>query len=269
MEAAGGAGENDMVRLMQPPAADDGRQLVLDLEGYEGPLDMLLDLARSQKVDLRHISILALAEQYLVFVSEARRVRLELAADYLVMAAWLAYLKSRLLLPDVADGDEPSGEELAARLAFQLRRLEAMREVAAQLMSGYRLGRDVFARGAPEGVVVTRHSLFDASLFELLQGYAGLRARADVGLMQIERPPVYPIEEALARLRSLIGKTADWTRLEAFFPPATAAAGSPRSVIASTFAATLEATRVGDMEIRQLSTFGTIFLRRGKTPETG
>jgi len=259
-------GRSDSAGFFEDPVAARGRRgvgeaLVLNLDGYEGPLDLLLDLARNQKVDLTRISILDLAEQYLVFVAEARRLRLELAADYLVMAAWLAYLKSRLLLPDSQDEDEPSGEEMAARLAFQLRRLEAMRERAAQLMSHHRLGRDVFARGAPEPMAVVRRSRFEASLYDLLKAYTVSRSRKEGAHLHIERPPVLTMEEALRRLAAMIGTTPDWARLESFVPPAFADNGAARSALASTFAAALEITRRGDVEIKQLSAFGPIFIR--------
>lgn len=262
--SADNAFTGDLIDGMEPRAAPAGQQeqLVLNLDGYEGPLDILLALARAQKVDLKQISILQLAEQYLVFVTEARCHRLELAADYLVMAAWLAYLKSRLLLPEEEGEDEPSGEELAARLAFRLRRLEAMRECAAQLMSRHRLGRDVFARGAPEAVVVSKRSMYDATLYELLKAYAVNRGRAEVSHLRIERAPVYAIEEALKRLAGLIGSALDWTRLESFLPPAAVAGGMARSALASTFAASLEIARRGEIELKQLSTFGPIFIRR-------
>ena len=263
------AANEDLVGKMAPgatPAVPKG-QLVVNLGGYEGPLDVLLILARTQKVDLKQISILALAEQYLVFVAEAREHRLELAADYLVMAAWLAYLKSRLLLPEIADDDEPSGEELAARLAFRLQRLEAMREAAANLMSRHRLGRDVFARGMAEDLALVRHSRFEVTLYELLKAYAVNRGRREVTRVLIERPQVYPIEDALKRHSGLIGKTLEWTRLETFLPEAFRDGERMRTALASTFAATLEAARLGEIEIRQLKTFGPIFLRK-KSGET-
>ncbi|MFQ5534759.1 MAG: segregation and condensation protein A [Sphingomonadales bacterium] len=237
-------------------------QLVVNLDGYEGPLDVLLVLARSQKVDLKQISIRDLAEQYLTFVSEAARLRLNLAADYLVMAAWLAYLKSRLLLPEEEDEEEPSAQEMAARLTFQLQRLEAMRERAAQLMSRHRLGRDVFARGGPEGVAISRRSSYDATLYELLKAYAVNRTKGETTAFHIERPPIFSIEEALTRLSGLVGKALEWTRLETFLPPITADSGPMRSAIASTFVASLEIARRGDLELKQLSTFGPIFLRK-------
>lgn len=241
-------------------AADDER-LVVDIDGYEGPLDLLLDLARAQKVDLSQISILQLAEQYLTFVEAARRVRLELAADYLVMAAWLAYLKSRLLLPQEEDG-EPSPDELADRLSLQLRRLEAMRERGAEIMSRYRQGRDVFARGLPEGVTVLRNSHFNLSLYELLSAYAVQRGRVDASELHIERGPLYSIEDAIRWLERMVGTVPDWTNLEQFLPPIGAA--GPRmskSALASTFAAVLELTRQGRVELQQGAPYSPLMLR--------
>ena len=244
--------------------------LILALEGFEGPLDVLLALARNQKVDLKRISILELADQYLAFVAAARRVRLELAADYLVMAAWLAYLKSRLLLPPPHAAEEPSGEELAARLALQLQRLEAIRDVAARLMSRHRLGRDVFPRGKPEGVVVVRNQTFDCTLFELLKAYGENRIRDEVQPFVLEKRNIYSMEAALARLAPLIGNVGDWQQLEAFLPPELAEdPEARRSGLAGTFAATLELVRQGRLLIRQLDTFGPIYLRRAPTDGPG
>lgn len=237
--------------------------LVVDVDGFEGPLDLLLTLARSQKVDLRRISVLALAEQYLVFVERARVLRIELAADYLVMAAWLAYLKSRLLLPPDPEEEGPSGAEIAAHLAFQLERLEAMRRAAAQLMARDRLGRDVFARGAPEPVVRVRRVRFTASLMDLLQAYARLRTREDFRPLVLDRGPVLSMEEALERLRPMIGFAADWTDLVAYLPDGwTADAARLRSALASTFAASLELAKAGQVEISQGEPFAPIRLRR-------
>ena len=236
--------------------------LVVDLEGYEGPLDVLLALARTQRVDLTRISILQLAEQYLAFIREARRLRIEVAADYLVMAAWLAYLKSRLLLPEVPDEDEPSGAELAARLAFQLRRLEAMREAAARLMARDRLGWDIFARGAPEGVRVVRTNVFEASLYDLLKAYADHRLRQAPAPLLFERATVYAVEDALNRLRELLGVLPDWQTLESFLPADLGQGVSLRSAVASTFVASLELVRQGRVELRQGNAFGPLYMRR-------
>jgi segregation and condensation protein A len=236
--------------------------LVVDVDGFEGPLDLLLTLARHQKVDLRRVSILGLAEQYLAFVATARVLRIELAADYLVMAAWLAWLKSRLLLPPDPAAEEPSGEELAAHLAFQLERLEAMRKAASRLMGRHRLGQDIFARGMPEAVTLRRHVTWDASLIDLLRAYARVRTHEDYTPLHVRREPVFTMEQALERMRGLVGGVADWTVLEAFLPegwridPA-----RRRSAIASTFAAMLELVRSGEAEIAQEAVFAPLMLR--------
>jgi segregation and condensation protein A len=246
----------------QPERAPaDGPELILDLEGFEGPLDLLLTLARQQRVDLTRISILELAEQYLAFIQRAKWLKLEIAADYLVMAAWLAYLKSRLLLPEPEAEEEPTGEELAAALQHQLRRLEAMREAGARLMARPRLGRDVFARGAPEPMPVIRHTRIDVSLFQLLKAYAEHRSRHESQTLHIEPSDLFSIEDALERLVGRIGRIADWESLRSLLP---AGLGSPlrrRSALAATFGAILELARQGQMEIRQLETFGPIYVR--------
>ncbi len=237
--------------------------LIVDLDGYEGPLDVLLALARDQKVDLIKISILALAEQYLVFINEARRLRLELAADYLVMAAWLAYLKSRLLIPDTSGDDEPSGEEMAARLAFQLRRLEAMRDVSARLMSRERTGYDVFLRGNPEGIRVVRNSVYDVSLYELLKAYADQTVRKGTDEpLRLRRDFITSVEEALNRLEEVLGRMPDWTILQNFLPGGLANPLETRSATASTFAASLELAKQGRVKLRQGQAFGPIYLRK-------
>lgn len=204
--------------LIDLAAADRENSLILSVDGFEGPLDVLLILARTQKVDLMQISILALVEQYLEFVAEARKRELELAADYLVMAAWLAYLKSRLLLPQEDDDEEPSAEELAVRLQLRLQRLEAMRDAGAILMSRDRLGRDVHARGMPEAVKTTRSATYDVTLYELLKCYAEHRQRHSVTTLEIHRRPVYALEDALHRLGGLIQSSIEWTRLQEFLP---------------------------------------------------
>ncbi|MDF2232825.1 ScpA family protein [Albimonas sp. CAU 1670] len=237
--------------------------LVVDVEGFEGPLDILLTLARSQKVDLRHVSILQLAEQYLAFVEEAKRLRIELAADYLVMAAWLAYLKSRLLLPPEPTEEGPSAEELAARLAWRLERLEAMREAGARLMGRDQLERDRFARGAPEAATLRRKVIYDASLIDLLRAYSRIKTRDDYRPLHMNRAPVMTPEEAIERMRGLIGDVLDWRTLSSFLPPAWR--GDPkrrRSATAATFVAMLELVRRGEAELRQFETFGEITLRR-------
>jgi segregation and condensation protein A len=237
--------------------------LVVDVDGFEGPLDLLLSLARTQKVDLRQISVLALAQQYLVFVEKARALRIELAADYLVMAAWLAYLKSRLLLPPDPEEEAPSGEDLAAHLAFQLERLQAMREAAARLMARDRLGRDVFARGIPEPVGLTRQVRLTATLSDLMQAYARIRTRDAFRPLTYDRKNVFTMEEALDRLRGMIGFAGRWTTLEAYLPDGwTADPARRRSATAATFAASLELVKEGKAQLRQSANFAPIEIRR-------
>lgn len=263
--------QDDIKDVESSPVAVE--QLVLDIDGYEGPLDVLLTLARNQKVDLAQISILQLAEQYLEFVAVVRRVRLELAADYLVMAAWLAYLKSRLLLPDEVDEDEPTGDELAAMLAFRLQRLEAMRERAVELMSRYRMGRDVFPRGMPEGIRVHRRAKYDASLYELLRAYAEQNARVSIKSLRIVRAPIYSIEHAMQRLQQIVGHVPEWTDLQTFLPDDITDPKMRRSALASTFVASLEIVRQGKIELDQSQHFGPLRMRTkkqdGKLEEQG
>ena len=235
--------------------------LVIDIDGYAGPLDVLLALARTQKVDLTHISILQLAEQFLAFVTGARSLHLEVAADYLVMAAWLAYLKSRLLLPDEESEGELSGTEMAARLRHQLQRLEAIREAGHKLMMRHRLGRDVFARGDPEAIRVIKTPVFAVSLYELLKGYAAVEVRAPAETLRIDRNAVYRIEDAIRRLARLLGKTLDWETLEDFLPPGMDAGFARRNAIASTLAASLQLAREGKLELRQTNAFGPVYVR--------
>jgi segregation and condensation protein A len=242
--------------------------LVVDIAGFEGPLDLLLHLARHQKVDLSRISVLALAEQYIAFVESARSVRLELAADYLVMAAWLAFLKSRLLIPKPLKDDGPSGEELASALAFRLKRLEAMRDAAARLVDRNRLGRDVFARGAPEHVPIERTTAFEASLYDLLSAYASLRQREAVMQVTIERRQVWSLADARLVLARLIGGMSDWTALDHFLLNAIDDPKQRTTAIASAFAASLEMVREGRLEIRQEQAFAPIYLRPGEHPMT-
>lgn len=240
--------------------------LVLNLDGFEGPIDVLLTLARDQKVDLTKISILELAEQYLVFVNEARRLRLELAADYLVMAAWLAYLKSRLLLPADEEGEEPTGEEMAAALAFQLQRLEAIREAGENLFQRALLGRDVFARGAPEGIRVVTKSVYEASLYELLQAYGAIQRRGGKATpLRIEQMELYTMDQALERLERALGALPDWATLASFLPDGLKGL-KRRSAIAATFLASLELARSGRMQLRQDGRFGPIYVRRNPEP---
>ena len=248
-------------------AADERQPLVVDLDGYEGPLDVLLVMARGQKVDLARISILQLAEQYLAFIEHIRGVKLEVAADYLVMAAWLAYLKSRLLLPPEENGDEEmSGPEMAARLAFQLQRLQAMRDVSAKLMARDRLGRYVVARSAPEGIRVIRKSVYQVSLFELLKAYGDFKLRGKSNPLTMRTAVLHSIEDAVRRLERVLGKMPNWTRLETFLPPSLRSPAERRSAVASTFAATLELVKRGELRLRQGEAFGTIYLMGNAQP---
>ena len=247
---------------MVTASPDDEERLILDIDGFEGPLDVLLTLARRQKVDLKQISILELVQQFLRFVAEARVQKLETAADYLVMAAWLAYLKSRLLLPEENSEEEFSAEEMAARLTYQLQRLNAIREVAATLMSRNQLKRDVFSRGMPEPVIVTKNATFELSLYELLKGYADHKTRKSIADIRIHKREVYTLDQALERLRALIGTALDWTDLFHFLPDAIEGAEMTRSVKASLFTASLEMAREGKAEIIQKQTFGPLFIRK-------
>jgi segregation and condensation protein A len=234
-------------------------RLTLDLDGWEGPLDLLLTLARSQKVDLAKISILALVEQYLAFIADAKKLKLEIAADYLVMAAWLAYLKSCLLLPKDNEAD-PSPEELAMRLQLRLQRLSAMREAGARLLARDRIGRDVFVRAAPEGLRVVRRSAWQAELYDLIAAYGAVRARAEPAVHVVSRRPVMTLEEALLRVERLVGARLDWTRLEAFLPE-TQDAEFRRSALASSFVAALELARKGKVELDQRAPFEPLYVR--------
>ena len=244
------------------PETESSGTLVLDLEGYEGPIDMLLQLARDQKVDLTRISILALANQYLDFVSRARKLRLELAADYLVMAAWLAYLKSRLLLPEPEEGEEPSGAEMAAALKYQLQRLQAMRDAGVHLMALPRLGRDVFARGEPVPLRVVAETTYDISLYELLSAYGRSRSQAQITTLRIDPADLYSVDDALNRLTGLLGDMPGWQTLSSFLPPELQGGLLWRSAIASTLAASLEMSKQGRLRIRQDGPFAPIYLSR-------
>ncbi|AHM05727.1 Segregation and condensation protein A [Roseibacterium elongatum DSM 19469] len=237
--------------------------LIVDVDGFEGPLDLLLSLARTQKVDLRRVSILALTEQYLVFIEKARALRIELAADYLVMAAWLAFLKSRLLLPPDPTEEGPSAEDMAAHLAFQLERLSAMRDCAAKLMARDRLGRDRFVRGAPEVMTTAKSVTYTAGLIDLLQAYARIRTRDDFRPYVMDREDVFTLEEALDRLRPLVGYAGEWTDLMSYLPEGWQMDPKRRrAATAAHFAASLELVKAGRVEIRQSETFAPIHLRR-------
>ncbi|MBV1896585.1 MAG: segregation/condensation protein A [Rhodobacteraceae bacterium] len=237
--------------------------LIVDVDGYEGPLDVLLTLSRTQKVDLRKISVLELARQYLIFVEKAKLLRIELAADYLVMAAWLAFLKSRLLLPPDPTEDGPTGEELAAHLAFQLERLQAMRDAAARLMARDRLGRDFFARGQGEDVARIKTVTYTATLLDLMQGYARIRTRDEFRPFSMDRDSIFTMEQALDRMRGLIGFTGDWTEMASFLPEGWESDPMKRrSATASTFAASLELVKEGHLDMRQSEIFAPIQLRK-------
>lgn len=237
--------------------------LIVDVDGFEGPLDLLLTLGRTQKVDLRKISVLQLAQQYLAFVEKAKQLRIELAADYLVMAAWLAFLKSRLLLPPDPEEEGPSGEELAAHLAFQLERLQAMREAAAKLMARDQLGRDFFARGIPEDVRQVRRITYTATLLDLMQGYARIRTKDEFRPYVMDRDALFTLEQALERMRGLIGFAGTWTDISTYLPEGfTSDPARRRSATASTFAASLELAKEGKVELRQSETFAPLELRR-------
>ncbi|WP_439120785.1 segregation and condensation protein A [Marivita sp.] len=237
--------------------------LIVDVDGFEGPLDLLLTLSRTQKVDLRKISVLDLARQYLTFVEKAKALRIELAADYLVMAAWLAFLKSRLLLPPDPTEEGPSGEDLAAHLAFQLERLQAMRDVAAKLMARDQLGRDFFARGITQQVERVRKVEYTATLLDLMQGYARIRTKDEFRPFVMDRDAVFTMEQALERMRGLIGFAGTWTAISSYMPEGWDADPVKwRSATASTFAASLELAKEGKVELRQSDTFAPIELRR-------
>ena len=235
--------------------------LVVDVAGFEGPLDLLLHLARNQKVDLARISILALAEQYIAFVEKVRELRIEMAADYLVMAAWLAYLKSRLLIPKQPDEEGESGEEMAAILQFRLKRLEAMRDAAARLINRNRLGRDVFQRGMPETVIVEKRNAYSATLYDLLTAYAAQRQRKAITNVRIAKRGVWSLKEARTILMRLIGEFRDWTALDRFLIDYLTTPGERATVIASSFAASLELVREGHVEVRQAEPFAPLYMR--------
>ncbi|OYW55196.1 MAG: segregation/condensation protein A [Hyphomicrobium sp. 32-62-53] len=247
-----------------PSAAE---AFIVDVEGFEGPLDLLLALARTQKVDLAHVSILALVEQYLTFINEAQRLKLEIAGDYLVMAAWLAFLKSRLLLPKekTEDGQE-TAEEMAQKLSFRLARLEAMRNAMAHLMTRKRLGRDVFPRGMPEGVKTVRDTEWTAQIYDLLKAYADQRRRTVKVSHVVKARKVWSIKDARTRLEKLVGQTTGlWTQLDLFmhhYLPETAPAEEQKTVVASSFGATLEMAREGYVELQQEAPFAPLYVRK-------
>jgi segregation and condensation protein A len=253
-------------------AAEDGAALVIDIDGYEGPLHVLLALARSQKVDLLQLSITKLAEQYLAFVQQARRVRFALAADYLVMAAWLAYLKSRLLLPkpERAKAEEPPAEEMAAQLAFRLAKLDVMRKAVEALKDRPILGRDVFMRGDPEAVKIVSSTRLEGDLYSLMSAYITQRKREHSRHYAPRPPTAYPLEDARDRLRSLLPKMEDWTVLSTVAPIERALEDddgpTPASYLASTLSASLELVKEGVLEARQMGAFEDIYLRTRVEP---
>ncbi|MEH3035981.1 MAG: ScpA family protein [Sphingomonas adhaesiva] len=252
---------------MAGPITDAPEQLTLDLDGWEGPLDLLLSLARAQKVDLRDISILALVEQYLRYVDRARVIHLDLAADYLVMAAWLAYLKSALLLPRDPEV-EPDPEEMAIRLQLRLERLDAMREAGARLMARDREGRDVFRRGAPPGLRTVRTATYTAGIFDLIAAYGRISARSRPVMHVVQDREVMTLDAAIARVSALVGSAIDWRAIEAFLPDM-ASAALRRSALASSFLAALELARQGRVEIRQEAPFAPLYLRAPHRQEIG
>jgi segregation and condensation protein A len=247
-------------------AEDDEPALLVDVEGYEGPLDLLLALARQQKVDLHKISILALADQYLVFIEAARKIRLELAADYLVMAAWLAYLKSRLLLPEAPTADGPSAEEMATALANRLRRLEAIREASNRLMTRPQLQREIFQRGQPESIAEIRHPKYTATLYDLLTAYATQRQSRVLTSVHLARRTVWSLSEARASLERLVGIAEDWSRLDVYLLSYVADPAQKATVFASSFAAALELVREGSMDLNQKEPFAPLYFRKRPPP---
>ena len=240
-------------------ASRDGDELNLSLDGWEGPLDLLLSLARAQKVDLAQISILQLVEQYLAYLNDARALKLEIAADYLVMAAWLAYLKSCLLLPKDPEAD-PSPEEIALRLQLRLQRLDAMREAGARLLGRDRLDRDVFRRGSPEGLRLVRKSAWQASSFDLFAAYGAVKARSSPPMHVVHARSVMTLDEAIDRVSRMLGMAIDWIHIEAFLP----GTDDPllrRSALASSFLAALELARQGRLELEQEEAFAPLLVK--------
>jgi len=249
--------------------AADEPALVVDVEGFEGPLDLLLMLARQQKVDLAKISILALADQYLAFIEEARRLRLELAADYLVMAAWLAYLKSRLLLPEAATPEGLTAEEMANALAMRLKRLEAIRDAAQKLFERPQLDRDVFARGQPEPIAHIKHPQWTATLYDLLTAYANQRQKLALSHVRMAKRAVWSLAEAREALERLVGTASDWTRIDEYLIAYIVEPSQRATVLASSFASALELVREGVAEIHQQEPFAPLFMRKREMPQNG
>jgi segregation and condensation protein A len=246
----------DAERLAEGPA------LVVDVGGFEGPLDLLLALARNQQVDLSKISILALADQYLAFIDRARDLKIEIAADYLVMAAWLAYLKSRLLLPEPPADEEPSAADLAADLAQRLQHLEAIRQAGARLMTRHRLTHDFFARGMPEAIREAPPSGYTATLYDLLHAYSFQRQRHALSSVTLPKRAVWSLADARATLERLIGRAGEWTQLDLFLVEYVVEPSMRATVYASSFSATLELVREGAVDVQQEAAFSPIWLRR-------
>ena len=256
------AGDTPFEAELAVDRGSDEPALVVDVEGFEGPLDLLLMLARQQKVDVAKISILALADQYLTFIEEARKLRLELAADYLVMAAWLAYLKSRLLLPDIGGIEGPSAEDMATALAYRLRRLEAFRNVAEQLLERPQLGRDIHDRGDPEPIAEIRHPQWTATLYDLLTAYAQQRQNKALAHVRFAKRTVWSLGEARAALERLLGQAQDWSQLDEYLLSYLVEPAMRATVMASSFASTLEMAREGVIEIHQHEPFAPIYVRK-------
>jgi len=253
---------DDWTQTFSPADRLAEEALIIDVEGFEGPLDLLLTLSRTQKVDLRRISVLQLAEQYLKFVNRVVALRIELAADYLVMAAWLAYLKSRLLLPPDPGEEGPSAQDLAAHLAFQLERLSAMRDVAARLMARDQRGRNFFARGQPETASIHRALRYDASLLDLMRAYARIRTRDDFRPYAFDRENVFTMEQALGRMRGLLGYMGGWSDLSSYLPDGWGTSPTRRrSATAAHFAAVLEMAKRGQVELKQSEIFAPLLMR--------
>ena len=259
----------DFETALSPDLASDEQALIVDVEGFEGPLDLLLALARQQKVDLAKISILALANQYLSFIEEARKLRLELAADYLVMAAWLAYLKSRLLLPDTHAPEGQSAEDMATALALRLKRLEAIRGVAERLMDRAQLDRDVFRRGQPEPIAHIKRPQWTATLYDLLSAYAQQRQRSALSHVRLAKRTVWSLAEARETLERLIGQSPDWTRLDEYLISYVVEPSLAPTVFASSFASTLELVREGLMEVHQQGAFAPLYVRKRQPSANG
>jgi len=246
-----------------------GEVMYVDVDGYEGPLDLLLELARRQKVDLAHVSVLALAEQYLAFIETVREKRIEIAADYLVMAAWLAYLKSRLMVPQLPSDDEPSGEMMAAMLQFRLKRLEGMRQAGERLINQPRLGERIFARGMAEPIIVQRNQFWEATLYDLLKAYAIQRERGVATDYTPTERTVWSLQEAREILERLIGDSMDWVPMDAYLSQYLGTPAERATVMASSFSASLELVRQGHVELRQTTAFGPLLVRRRQNEASG